>query len=52
MNKAELEQACGVGVAITREEIEQQVAAVVAENQSELLEKRYRFNFGKLMGRR
>ena len=52
VNKTELEQACGVGVVVTREKIEQEVASVVAENRSELVEKRYRFNFGKLMGTR
>lgn len=51
VNKAELEKACGVGVVVTREEIEQRIVAVIAENRQELLEKRYRFNFGKLVGK-
>ena len=47
----EFNETCGVGVVITREEIVQVVMETLDENQKELMEKRYRFNVGKLMGK-
>lgn len=45
----EFNETCGVGVVITREEIVQVVMETLDENRKELMEKRYRFNVGKLM---
>lgn len=50
VNFAALDEACGVGVVVTPEEIEQTVEKIFAKYREQLLEKRYRFNVGTLMG--
>jgi glutaminyl-tRNA synthetase len=40
---AELDQACGVGVVVTPEQIENAVEKVLNANKDEILEKRYRY---------
>ncbi|KAK7499971.1 hypothetical protein BaRGS_00008819 [Batillaria attramentaria] len=47
---AAFEQACGVGVVVTPEEIENAVEAVVKKYKGELLEKRYKFGVGTILG--
>ena len=44
-----LEEACGVGIVVTPEEIEKEVEAVISTAKEELIEKRYRFNVGQMM---
>ena len=44
------DQACGVGIVVTPEEIEKEVEQVLKANQAAILEKRYRFPVGQLMG--
>ncbi|XP_072941638.1 probable glutamine--tRNA ligase [Epargyreus clarus] len=43
------EKACGVGVVVTPEQVEQAVEVHMAKYKNELLEKRYRFNAGVIM---
>lgn len=43
------EKACGVGVVVTPEQVEQVVEKHMAKYKAELLEKRYRFNSGMVM---
>lgn len=43
------EKACGVGVLVTPEQVEQAVEKHMAKYKDELLEKRYRFNAGIVM---
>ncbi|KAI1893032.1 hypothetical protein AGOR_G00139710 [Albula goreensis] len=50
MNVAEFETACGVGVVITPEQIEDSVEVVIKKHRDQLLKERYRFNMGLLMG--
>lgn len=50
-NIAEFENSSGVGVSVSPEEIERVVEKVVAAKKNELLEKRYSFNVGLLMGK-
>ncbi|KAG6715074.1 hypothetical protein I3842_05G231900 [Carya illinoinensis] len=45
-----LEEACGVGVEVSAEDIEQAVNDVFEENKNLILEKRYRTNVGELLG--
>ena len=40
-----------MGVVVTREEIVQIVTTALKEFEQELMEKRYKFNVGKLMGK-
>ncbi|GAB4840315.1 Glutamine--tRNA ligase, cytoplasmic [Ancistrocladus abbreviatus] len=47
-NLTEFEEACGVGVEVSSEEIERTVNEVFAEKKSSILEKRYRTNVGEL----
>ena len=42
IDMAELDQACGVGVVVTPEQIENAVEKVLNANKDEILEKRYR----------
>jgi len=49
VNIEALKEACGVGITITPEQIEQAVEEVINEHKEELLEKRYRFNSGIIM---
>lgn len=44
-----LEKACGVGVVVTPEQVEQAVEKHMAKYKDELLVKRYRFNAGTVM---
>ncbi|KAG2700874.1 hypothetical protein I3843_06G017900 [Carya illinoinensis] len=46
----EFEEACGVGVEVSVEEIEQTVSEVFEENKNVILEQRYRTNVGELLG--
>uniref|UniRef100_A0A667YHQ7 Glutamine--tRNA ligase n=1 Tax=Myripristis murdjan TaxID=586833 RepID=A0A667YHQ7_9TELE len=50
MNQKEFEDACGVGVVITPEQIEDAVESVIKKHKEQLLKERYRFNMGLLMG--
>ncbi|PVD25217.1 hypothetical protein C0Q70_15715 [Pomacea canaliculata] len=45
-----LEQACGVGVIITPEEIESAVESVIKQYKEDLKKQRYKFNVGKILG--
>ncbi|XP_053325199.1 glutamine--tRNA ligase [Spea bombifrons] len=47
---ADFEKECGVGVIVTPEQIEEAVEAVIQKCKAQLLEERYRFNMGLLMG--
>ncbi|XP_045492365.1 probable glutamine--tRNA ligase [Colias croceus] len=49
INSKDFENACGVGVVITPEQVEQAVEKHMAKYKDELLEKRYRFNSGIVM---
>ncbi len=49
VNVVEFEEACGVGIVVTPEEIEKEVESVLKANKEEILEKRYRFPVGMLM---
>lgn len=51
LDQSEFDEACGVGVVVTREEIVQVVTATLKKFEEELKEKRYKFNVGKVMGR-
>lgn len=42
-------EACGVDVVVTPEEIKKNVCEVIATHKDELIEKRYKFNTGLLM---
>ncbi|KAI4357793.1 hypothetical protein L6164_001719 [Bauhinia variegata] len=44
------EESCGVGVEVSKEEIERIVNEVFEENKAAILELRYRFNVGELLG--
>ncbi|XP_050422809.1 probable glutamine--tRNA ligase [Adelges cooleyi] len=46
---SDFEKACGVGVIVTPEQIEQVVGSVISKSKNELIEKRYKFNIGGLM---
>lgn len=46
---SKFETACGVGISITPEQIEQTVEKHMAKHKQELLEKRYRYNSGVIM---
>ncbi|NWT45736.1 SYQ ligase, partial [Chroicocephalus maculipennis] len=50
LDTADFEQACGVGVCVTPEQIEEAVEAVIGQHRAELLAERYHFNMGLLMG--
>ncbi|XP_033229804.1 probable glutamine--tRNA ligase [Belonocnema kinseyi] len=43
------EEACGVGIVITPEQIEEAVEKLILTHKEEILEKRYRYNAGPLM---
>lgn len=43
------EEACGVGIVITPEQIEEAVEKLIKKHKEEIVEKRYRFNAGPLM---
>ncbi|RCN52115.1 tRNA ligase class I, catalytic domain protein [Ancylostoma caninum] len=44
------EKACGVGVVVTHDEIEDTVSVVIEKYKSQLIADRYSFNVGKLLG--
>uniref|UniRef100_W5NB53 Glutamine--tRNA ligase n=1 Tax=Lepisosteus oculatus TaxID=7918 RepID=W5NB53_LEPOC len=46
----DFQEACGVGVVITPEQIEDAVEAVILKHKEQLVKERYRFNMGLLMG--
>ncbi|KAK9046626.1 hypothetical protein V6N11_052511 [Hibiscus sabdariffa] len=46
----EFEEACGVGVEVSLEEIKQTVNEIFEENKAVILERRYRTNVGELLG--
>ncbi|MBN3301680.1 SYQ ligase, partial [Amia calva] len=50
ISQEEFESACGVGVVITPEQIEDAVEAVIKKHREQLLQERYHFNMGLLMG--
>uniref|UniRef100_A0A8D3DJ73 Glutamine--tRNA ligase n=1 Tax=Scophthalmus maximus TaxID=52904 RepID=A0A8D3DJ73_SCOMX len=50
INQKEFEEACGVGVVTTPEQIEDAVESVIKKHKEQLLKERYRFNMGLLMG--
>ncbi|XP_076022736.1 glutamine--tRNA ligase isoform X2 [Genypterus blacodes] len=50
INQKEFDEACGVGVLITPEQIEDAVESVIRKHKEQLLKERYRFNMGLLMG--
>uniref|UniRef100_A0A8C4ETG0 glutamine--tRNA ligase n=1 Tax=Dicentrarchus labrax TaxID=13489 RepID=A0A8C4ETG0_DICLA len=50
INQKAFEEACGVGVVITPEQIEDAVETVIKKHKEQLLNERYRFNMGLLMG--
>ncbi|VDO46932.1 unnamed protein product, partial [Heligmosomoides polygyrus] len=45
-----LEKACGVGVVVTADEIEDTVSVIMEKHKEQLLAERYTFNLGKLLG--
>ncbi|XP_030639799.1 glutamine--tRNA ligase isoform X2 [Chanos chanos] len=49
LDQKAFETACGVGVVITPEQIEDAVELVIRKHKDELLKERYRFNMGLLM---
>ncbi|KAL1021535.1 hypothetical protein UPYG_G00014510 [Umbra pygmaea] len=50
INQKEFDTLCGVGVVITPEQIEDKVEQVIKKHKEQLLQERYRFNMGLLMG--
>jgi len=50
VDEAAFATACGVGVVVTPEEIEKEIENIINKYKKELLEQRYQFNFGKLLG--
>lgn len=50
LNKAEFEKSCGVGVEVTQDEIESAVASIIEKQKTAILNQRYQFNTGPLMG--
>lgn len=41
---------CGVGVVVSPEDVETQIEKIIKKHKAELMEKRYQFNLGKLLG--
>nr|XP_015823747.2 glutamine--tRNA ligase [Nothobranchius furzeri] len=50
ISQKEFDEACGVGVVITPEQIEDAVESIIRKHKEQLLKERYRFNMGLLMG--
>lgn len=46
---SELEKVCGVGIVVTPEEIEKEVANIIAKSKSDIIAQRYRYNIFKIM---
>ena len=49
INVADLEKACGVGIVVTPEEIDNVVVEIISKCKSDLVAQRYRFNVGKVL---
>jgi glutaminyl-tRNA synthetase len=49
INVKDLEQACGVGIVVTPEQIDKAVDKQIKLNKTDILEQRYRFNVGKIL---
>ncbi|CAG7815652.1 unnamed protein product, partial [Allacma fusca] len=49
LNEAAFEKACGVGINVTAEDIESAVKDTIDKQKDEIVERRYRFNIGKIM---
>ncbi|XP_075238184.1 glutaminyl-tRNA synthetase [Lycorma delicatula] len=49
VNIDEFEDACGVGIVVAPEQIEQAVETLILKYKDEIIEKRYKFNSGNLM---
>lgn len=47
---AEFEDACGIGVEVTPDEIERVVEQVMVKHRDQIIQDRYRFNTGKVVG--
>lgn len=45
-----LEESSGIGVVVTPEQIERTIEGIIAENKTKLLEQRYDFPIGTLLG--
>uniref|UniRef100_A0A1A7YBV8 Glutamine--tRNA ligase n=1 Tax=Iconisemion striatum TaxID=60296 RepID=A0A1A7YBV8_9TELE len=50
ISQKEFDEACGVGIVITPEQIEDAVESIIKKHKEQLLKERYRFNMGLLMG--
>ncbi|XP_061687575.1 glutamine--tRNA ligase isoform X2 [Syngnathoides biaculeatus] len=50
LNESEFNEACGVGVVISPEQIEDAVESVIKKHKEQLEKERYHFNMGLLMG--
>ncbi|XP_061535161.1 glutamine--tRNA ligase isoform X2 [Phycodurus eques] len=50
LNESDFNEACGVGVVITPEQIEDAVESVIKKHKEQLEKERYHFNMGLLMG--
>uniref|UniRef100_A0A8C7YZ75 Glutamine--tRNA ligase n=1 Tax=Oryzias sinensis TaxID=183150 RepID=A0A8C7YZ75_9TELE len=50
ISQSDFDEACGVGIVITPEQIEDAVESVIKKHKEQLLKERYRFNIGLLMG--
>ncbi|XP_061635045.1 glutamine--tRNA ligase [Phyllopteryx taeniolatus] len=50
LNESDFNEACGVGVVITPEQIEDAVESVIKKHKEQLEKERYHFNVGLLMG--
>lgn len=50
VNISDFEESCGVGLAITPDQIEDAVESVISSFKDELLKTRYKFNIGVLLG--
>lgn len=49
INTEEFEKACGVGIVVSPEEIDDAVSSVIKKYRDELIAQRYRFNVGKIL---
>merc|ERR1711970_168020 len=50
-DKVAFESACGVGVVVSNDDIENAVMSVINVNKEQLMKQRYRFNIGMLLGK-
>ncbi len=49
INPEELEKACGVGIVVSPEEIDDAVSEIIKKYKGDMLAQRYRFNVGKIL---